>query len=154
MSAYSTEKKTAFLGMPLGTAASRLRKRVMFTMAQKLGEDVCFRCGRKIQTPEEFSLDHKEPWEGVGIELFWDLENIGFSHLDCNIKSQRRNLRPLKVPDGMAWCSGCRKLHAVVEFGKDSRRRDGLSGRCRVAQSRKNAKRPTTRAGRVRARIV
>ena len=80
----SSEKKSKFLGMPHGTATSHLRKNVLFHLLQRLDEDRCFRCGDKIDTVDELSMDHKEPWEGISIDLFWDLENIAFSHVSCN----------------------------------------------------------------------
>ena len=44
-------------------------------------EDICFKCKSKIKIVEELSIEHKLPWEGISIELFWDLDNIAFSHL-------------------------------------------------------------------------
>ena len=72
-------RKSAFLGMPHGTATNRLRKRVMFSLLEKHGENTCFKCSKKIETADELSLEHKQPWEGVSVELFWSLENIAFS---------------------------------------------------------------------------
>ena len=76
--------------MDFGTASARLKKQLMFSMARQLGQDVCFRCACHIETVEEFSVEHKLPWEGVSAELFWDLSNIAFSHLKCNTASGRR----------------------------------------------------------------
>lgn len=50
------------LGMPYGTATSKLRKMIMFDLAKELGLLVCYRCGGPINTVEEFSIDHKEAW--------------------------------------------------------------------------------------------
>ena len=54
-------RKSAFLGMPHGTAANRLRKMVMFHLLQKHGENICFQCGEKIATADELSIEHKQP---------------------------------------------------------------------------------------------
>lgn len=40
-------KKDKLLGMSHGTASNQLRKMILFKCIQKLGEDVCFRCGKK-----------------------------------------------------------------------------------------------------------
>jgi hypothetical protein len=64
-------RKSAFLGMPHGTAANRLRKMVMFSLLERHGENVCFKCSEKIETAEQLSIEHKLPWEGVSVELFW-----------------------------------------------------------------------------------
>lgn len=79
--------KEEILGMAWGTAAHRLRKEVMFSLVKKCGEDVCFRCGNKIETALDLSLDHMEDWENVDVALFWNVDNITFSHRKCNTKS-------------------------------------------------------------------
>lgn len=80
----SNEKKSATLGMPHGTASNRLRKNILFHLLQKLNEAVCFKCQQAIVSVEDLSIEHKKPWEGISAELFWDIENIAFSHLHCN----------------------------------------------------------------------
>ena len=62
MSKHSSPIKTAHLGMPFGTAMHTLRKMIIFHMAQRLEEDFCFKCGVKIATVEELSVEHKVPW--------------------------------------------------------------------------------------------
>lgn len=59
----------------------------MFSLAGKLGLLVCHRCSKKIETVKEFSIDHKEPWQNSTTpnKLFFDNDNIAFSHLFCNI---------------------------------------------------------------------
>lgn len=81
----SNEKKTATLGMPHGTATGRLRKNILFHLLRKYGESVCFKCSQDIERVEDLSIEHKKPWEGVSADLFWDLDNIAFSHLRCNL---------------------------------------------------------------------
>ncbi len=80
----SSTRKKAFLGMPHGTATARLRKSILFHLIQKLSENICFKCSEKIEKVEDLSIEHKLPWEGVSVELFWSLDNIAFSHLRCN----------------------------------------------------------------------
>jgi hypothetical protein len=83
-------KERAQLGIPFTTAIARLQRAVMFSLAQECNRDVCFRCGLKIETVKEFSVDHKVDWLDSSTNLFWDLTNITFSHLDCNRNSGRK----------------------------------------------------------------
>jgi hypothetical protein len=66
-------RKEIQLGMSLGTACNKLRKAVMFRLAVKVKENICFRCGLPILTVDDFTLDHKESWFDVSVDLFWDL---------------------------------------------------------------------------------
>ena len=85
------KRKSEQLGINFGTASGRLRKDVMFHLLQKHGENVCYRCKEFIETVKELSIEHKRAWldseDPVG--LFFDLENVAFSHLSCNISESR-----------------------------------------------------------------
>lgn len=121
----SNKKKMAMqLGMPQGTAAHKLRKAIMFQMIQKLDLDWCFQCGNKIETIEELSVEHKIPWldKENAKELFFDLDNIAFSHLKCNV-SAKRNVQYLKiVPHGInGYKRGCRCPVCYVAKQKEKR---------------------------------
>lgn len=85
---FGVQRKYDLLGMPFGTAAARLRKLVMF--------DLVKRCGKEIGTADELSIEHKEGWQlrPDPIAAFFDLRDIGFSHLLCNI---RAGSRPTKI---------------------------------------------------------
>ncbi len=85
-------RRTRQLGMSIGTASHRLKKQLMHRLAQRLGEDACFRCGKPILTAEELSIDHKKTWLDIDISLFWDLDNIAFSHRSCNKPDRPRGL--------------------------------------------------------------
>lgn len=67
-----------------GAARFKLYRIILFNMLQHSGENICFRCGESIETEQELSLDHKAPWLGNDAELFWDLDNIAWSHAVCN----------------------------------------------------------------------
>ncbi len=128
------DRKAAFLGMPYGTAANRLRKMLMFKFAQELGYDNCFACGESIETAEELSVEHKEPWlerEG-GVEKFWDLDNIAFSHRKCNVRHYDGfdSLRKIG-PEGTAWCSRHQEFLPIDRFWKYSSRWNGLHKSCK-----------------------
>lgn len=89
------KRKYELLGEPHGTANARLRKMILFMLIQELGKDTCWRCGRKI-TIDTLSIEHKIDWQGAENpkECFFDLENITFSHLKCNIEAaDKTNLR-------------------------------------------------------------
>ena len=74
------------LGVAQGTAANRLKKKIMFDFVQRLGLDNCHQCGEKIQTAKELSVEHIKPYlhSGKAEELYFDLNNIAFSHFKCN----------------------------------------------------------------------
>ena len=79
-------KKDELLGISFGTASNRLRKSILFNLVRQTGQDVCFRCGRKIESETDLSIEHKVSWQSATdpIRLFFDLENIEFSHINCN----------------------------------------------------------------------
>lgn len=111
----SNKKKSNQLGMPFGTACGQLRKKILFHLLQKLNEDVCYRCSKKIKELKNLSIEHKLSWLDVSPNLFWDLNNIAFSHLSCNVKYQRR---PNKVeyPKGEKWCWRCKTIKDLSKF--------------------------------------
>lgn len=94
------KKKDDQLGMPLGTASHRLRMAIMFKLVAEAGH-LCFRCGGEL-TLESFSIEHKIPWlhSEDPIELFFDLDNIAFSHLGCNMKAKRISKKYQSIREG------------------------------------------------------
>jgi len=99
----ATETKARLLGMPHGTASSRLGKNVLLRVLQVAGLDFCYRCGEQIESAADLSMDHIVPWQSAGDpkETFFDVENIAFSHLKCNIGAARSvNREKLKCPWG------------------------------------------------------
>ena len=88
----SNQKKNEQLGMSHSTAQHRLRKEIIFHLTKKLGENVCHQCGEDIEVIEDLSVEHIKPWldSDNPRELFFDMENITFSHLSCNISAGRR----------------------------------------------------------------
>ena len=77
MDKYNAQKAEQ-LGMSFGTANGRLRKMILFDLVQRFGLDDCYRCGKKIETIEEFSIEHMKNWLNVDVALFWDLDNIAY----------------------------------------------------------------------------
>ena len=91
------EKKSKQLGMNHSTAQHRLKKHILFKLIVIGGFDKCYQCGEPILTPEELSVEHKIPWldSKDPEDLFWDLDNIAFSHLRCNCKASRPRKKSL-----------------------------------------------------------
>lgn len=81
-------KKQNQLGMNPSTASGRLVKDLLFHYVKDVP---CFRCGEPL-TRDTFSIEHKVPWldSDNPVELFFDLQNISFSHLRCNVKVARK----------------------------------------------------------------
>ncbi len=129
----SSARKAAFLGMPHGTASARLRKSILFSLLQRHGENVCFRCSKEIGTADDLSIEHKLPWEGISVELFWSLDNIAFSHRYCNVPHRYAGgqARMRKVgPEGTAWCRRCKAFRCVADFSANRSRWNGLQSWC------------------------
>lgn len=104
------DKKAQQLGMNPSTAAHALKKTLMFHLAVKCGMDTCHQCGEKIETHKELSVEHKVAWldSEDPVELYFDLENIAFSHLSCNIRASRK---PTKGNVGKHGTSNRYNLH-------------------------------------------
>ena len=85
----SINKKAEQLGMNPSTASHRLVKDILYKLIQEKGE-LCYRCNNPM-TRDTFSIEHKIAWldSEDALNLFFDLDNIAFSHLSCNIKSSR-----------------------------------------------------------------
>ena len=133
----SNKRKTDFLGMPHGTAASRLRKLILFSILKKHGENLCYRCNKEIKTADDLTIDHKQPWEGIKIDLFWDLENISFSHRQCNRPHRTRgggSKKKIFPPEGMAWCSEHKDFLPILSFDKGGKG-NGLKDYCKECRS-------------------
>lgn len=136
----SNARKSALLGMPHGTASYRLRKMILFNLLQKHGENVCFKCSQLIETEKELSIEHKQPWEGVSVELFWSLDNIAFSHRSCNLPHTYRGngvWRRRVGPEGTAWCRNCKAFLPVSAFSRHSSRWNGLQPWCNDCYDRR-----------------
>lgn len=129
----SNTKKSDTLGMPHGTAAHRLRKMLLFKYVQKAGDDICYRCKLKIDKIDDLSIEHKKSWEGISADLFWDLDNIAYSHIRCNVPNNHRGSGVFKRkvgPSGTAWCIGHKNFVSVNSFYKNKTRWSGLEQYC------------------------
>lgn len=88
----SNDLKAIKLGMPFGTANNKLRKALLFYCVQRLGEDICYRCGFKITTVDDFSIDHKVSWLNsiTPVQDFFNVLGIAYSHMSCNSAAASR----------------------------------------------------------------
>jgi hypothetical protein len=130
----SNKVKYEQLGMPFGTAMGRLRKNIIFSLLLKLHENTCFKCKTPIATVDELTIEHKKPWLHVSPDLFWDIDNIAFSHPWCN-KTDRPNGRPgiprIIRPEGMQWCFKHKDFLPIENFSKSSKNIMGYKEICK-----------------------
>jgi hypothetical protein len=139
----ASRRKQEFLGMPIGTAIHRLRKMVLLHLLQRLGEDICFRCDKQIAIPEDLSIEHKQDWLGIDPRLFWNLDNLAFSHRRCNslaadhsVGARERGIataqKTRKIgPVGTSWCSGCQQFLPLSDYHLNPSGRNGVHWYCR-----------------------
>jgi hypothetical protein len=81
------------LGMHKSSAQRKLGKILLFEYIKKADENICWQCGDSIGTFDEFSVEHKESWSCAEDpkKAYFDLENIAFSHLSCNVQKIRNS---------------------------------------------------------------
>lgn len=122
------------LGEHLSTARSRLVKSLLFKLLQESGQAVCFKCSLPIKIIDELSIEHIIPWlhEINAKELFFDLENVTFSHLKCNRPNRPRSFRQAeKFPEGFKRCSRCKNILILNEFYDRKSSFTGKSSQCK-----------------------
>lgn len=140
----SNKRAVETLGMSHGAAANRLRKMVLFRQLQKYGDNICVRCKQIIEIVDELSIEHIKPWEGRSADLFWDLSNIDFSHMKCNLaerhtRSKEIGIRQRKIEaNGRLWCFACKKFKALADFSRDASRWTGLDSSCKECKDARN----------------
>jgi hypothetical protein len=85
------DTKKAQLGMDPGTASNRLVKDILWNYIVKNEENFCYHCGQELER-DSFSIEHKVPWlhSEDPLGLFFDLDNISYSHKSCNSSAGRR----------------------------------------------------------------
>lgn len=115
-------KKTQQLGMNPGTASHRLTKDILFAFIQITDNNQCFVCGKPMSR-EDFSIEHKVPWldSADPVGLYFDLQNIAFSHHRCNVGSARQE--PAKCGSKGAYAKGCRCSLCCEYKSKDDKKR-------------------------------
>lgn len=113
------------LGISSGAANYKLHKDIIWYLIE---DKNCYRC-KLPMTRETFSIEHKINWLNSENpkDLFFDLNNITFSHLKCNMAPE--NKTPLKL-DGCGhvrtYWRGCRCedcTNAKVIYDKEYNRK-------------------------------
>lgn len=93
-------KKQDQLGMNPSTAQHRLVKDILYKLVVATNQNDCFICGSPMSR-DTFSIEHKEAWldSEDPVKNFFDLENISFSHLACNVAAARKPLKKYDTPE-------------------------------------------------------
>jgi hypothetical protein len=128
------ERVAEQLGMQHSTAAHQLRRNILFKYVVEAGDNFCFKCGAEIESSNDYSIEHKQPWENRDPELFWDLNNIAFSHKWCNIKHSPANgAEKLRIvgPDDTVWCNRCKQFLPSNQFHRNAARWSGYQRSCK-----------------------
>ncbi len=84
-------KKTEQLGMSYGKANNILVRNIIWKFILQLNLNSCHHC-KKEMTRENFTIEHIEPWldSEDPVDLFFNDNNISFSHHSCNVGSSRK----------------------------------------------------------------
>lgn len=113
-------KRREFMGMNPATARARLSASILFDFAGKLGLLDCWQCDEPIKTPAEFSIEHKKPYLWKDLSLYWDLDNIAFSHLVCNRKRTRNGAASHSRARYMRKQCQCQICHEIkLQYNRD-----------------------------------
>lgn len=88
--------------------------------------------------PSTWSIDHIQPWLHNDNLLFWDLNNVSFSHKKCNKPHVYKGGVKKKIgPEGTAWCAKCKQFKNVELFNSNKSRWNKLSSDCRICANLK-----------------
>lgn len=95
-------EESEMLGMPISTARSKLYKQVLLNALKAFNNDICYRCGEPITEALELSIDHVINWRRApnAKELYFDTNNIKFSHNHCNSMAGLRGSSKVKSSVG------------------------------------------------------
>jgi len=95
------QKKKDQLGCDPGTAQYRLTRLILFDLICKLELNYCYQCKSIISSVEDLSIEHKVPWldSNDPKELFYDIDNIAFSHKSCNYGAARKYSKKWKTDE-------------------------------------------------------
>jgi hypothetical protein len=107
------------LGMDFGKASYILNKDLLFSLIEDIS---CYRCGLDL-TREDFSIDHKIAWRNNidAFQLFFDLDNIAYSHKNCNSSSRTIPLQPCGTI--ASYNRGCRCDECKSIASKENKKR-------------------------------
>lgn len=123
------QRRAEQLGMSYGNASSKLRKQLLFRYVVDAGDNLCFGCGQEITNIDDLSVEHIQPWENRNVDLFWDLDNIAFSHIKCNKPHAYRSRD--KNEQGQLRCTKCKEYKDEQEFSLRSSRPTQKHSHCK-----------------------
>lgn len=114
-------KKEKQLGMSYGKASGILRKNILFSLVKKCNMNYCFQCGAEIETERELSIEHKIPYldSENPVDLFFNLDNIAFSHLSCNVAAGAKKSMSKETHPSWEWykkgcrCKECKEINTI-----------------------------------------
>lgn len=129
----------AVSGTLLREASSR---HAHFTLLSALGKTNCWRCSLPM-TVETYSLDHKQPWLDEDVSLFWDPDNIGYSHKSCNSREARKPTKK-NLRDEDRWCYKCQMFLPYEHWPPSKRLRADFCCRACATKERMAQKNKTT----------
>lgn len=94
------ENKKKQLGMEPSKARYQLIKMIVYDFICK-EHIVCYRCKSEMSL-DDYSIEHKKPWlhSENPLELYFDLANVTFSHLQCNVEA-RRHIKNNTIKHGL-----------------------------------------------------
>jgi hypothetical protein len=126
------------LGISYSTAVGQLKKQIWFRLVKQCGENFCFKCKKEIKTADELSVEHKQPWLHIDPKLFWDVNNLAWSHRKCN----RADRIKRKIgPEGTSWCYKCKIFKSIENFYKCKSKWNGLLKWCIECDKRRTRER-------------
>ena len=132
-----TAKKSTFLGMNWSVANNKLRKMIIFDLLKKSNSNICYNCGDLIESIDDLSVEHIKPWENIDPALFWDMDNIAFSHLKCNLP---HTYRQRKIVDDSLHCNSCGEIKHKDSFDKRSTSKNGYVSHCKSCRKEKDTR--------------
>ncbi len=141
-----SKKKSEQLGMNPSTASGRLVKDVLWKLIVEAGQNMCYACSEEM-TRETFSVEHKVPWldSENPVGLYFDLENVAFSHKMCNYSRARKVQRDK---------THCPAGHVYDEINTRMTNTKGYKGReCIACRNSRNKERCTAGTKEERQRI-
>lgn len=114
-----SDKKKMQLGMNPSTASHRLVKDTLWRLIQQTDQTACVKCGDDM-TRETFSIEHLEPWldSEDPKTLYFNQDNIGFSHLKCNMADSRSQIRNPVCGTAWSYRNGCRCVTCVDGYAE------------------------------------
>lgn len=119
-----SDKKKLQLGMNPSTASGRLVKDILFKLICETKKNICHRCHTEMSR-DTFSIEHKLAWLDAEdpITVFFDLENITFSHLSCNISQHRTPLKKYNTDDERRMAKNSMERKQWGELPKEQQRK-------------------------------